>query len=207
MARSTRYRELRTNINQLRRYFLPSKFSPTGSYTERQFDRVSAFRLMVHAEIEWYLELVVFDTANKAYDNWINRHLVTEPLLAMVAYVDSHLGSVPTSLPQTSNRDLDSRIWKSLDWFNSYVRETRGNNGIRAQNILKLLLSVGVSEADIDPIWLTTTDDYGKLRGTVAHSSKQVYSAPDPREELNKVNKIIDGLLPFDEKLSRFRAI
>ena len=70
---------LRSRIRELRNHFLPKLFDPTGSYSARQLDRARAFRLLAHAEIEWYLELVSSETANKAYEAWKVRGVITEP--------------------------------------------------------------------------------------------------------------------------------
>ena len=204
MPSSRKYRDLRGRIRRLRINLLPKKFDPTGSYTEREIDRTSAFSVLAHAEIEWYLEEIVFETANKAYGSWHQQGLVTRPLLAMVAYVDSHLGRVPQKFPTGTSRDLDGRIKKSLDWFNAYTRGS--NHGIREENILKLLLPVGISEFDIDQAWLATTSSFGKKRGEIAHTSQQVSSPPNPEDELNTVNLIVDGLKDIDNKLLDLRS-
>ena len=204
MPTSSRYRKLRARIRKLRDHLLPKKFDPTGSYSERQIDRTAAFKLLAHAEIEWYLEEIVVETANWAFDNWQQRGLVTEPLVAMLTYVDGDLGLPPKIRPSGSNRDLDKRLETAKNRLNAYAKGN--NNGIREENILRLLLSVGISEVDIDQTWLATTNSFGQRRGEIAHSSKQIYSPPNPEDELNTVNQIVNGLLDIDDKLRRFRC-
>src|SRR5271170_1595608 len=51
-----RYRELERRLKKLRSRFLPKAFSPTGDYTDRELDHARGYRLLVHAEIEAYLE-------------------------------------------------------------------------------------------------------------------------------------------------------
>ena len=204
MPVSQRFRELRTAVRQLRNHFLPKQFDPTGTYSERQFDRARAFRLLVHAEIEWYLEEIAFETANKAFDDWQKHGRVTLPLLAMVSFIDARHGKVPQTGTISPSPDLDYRIETSKNRFNAYAKGR--NNGIREEDILRLLLPVGVRESDLDRTWLSTTNSFGQSRGKAAHMSKQVYNAPDPKSEFEIVNQILAGLLDIDVKLLKLRA-
>ena len=203
MECSSQLRELRARIEQLRQHFLPRTFNPTGTYTKRQFDLARAFRLLVHAEIESYLENIAFDTASKAFDDWNQRQLVTEPLLALVAFVEGSLGDVPKTLSSGSTRDLDRRIQLSRDRFNAYTKGR--NHGVRESNVLRLLLPVGISEADIDNTWLSTTNSFAQSRGETAHSSWRVITPPDPQNEYAIVGQILEGLVVIDKKLMTFR--
>ena len=202
MPSSKRYSQLKSRIGELRNHFLPPKFDPTGTYTKRQIDRTRAFRLLAHAEIEWYLEEIVVDTANKAFQSWQQRGLVTKPLISMVAYFDGKLGRVPKNLSGSSELSLEDRIATSRNQFNTYAKSR--NHGIKEKNILKLLLPIGISETEIDQTWLSTTHSFGRSRGEAAHFSNQVYNPPDPQNELNIVNQVITGLLQIDSKLAKF---
>ena len=204
MPSSKSFRDLRSRIRELRNHFLPKTFHPTGSYTERQFDRSRAFRLLAHAEIEWYLEQIASETANIAAENWQKHRQVTKPLLTMVAYVDTHLGGVPNPKQPGVLRDLDSRVEESRKRFNNYARAR--NNGIKEENILRLLLPVGISESNIDQTWLSTTDSFGQNRGETAHRSNQVSNPPDPKNEFDIVTQILEGLSAIDEKLLELRS-
>ena len=205
MASSQEFRTLRARIRQLRSHFLPRPFDPTGSYSARQFDRARAFRLLAHAEIESYLELVSFETANKAYNAWRVRGMITQPLIAMVAYTESTLGKIPETKATKGQSDLETRIEKSRNSLTGYSKSR--NNGIRESNILKLLLPVGIREADIDSTWLSIIDSFGKERGDTAHNSNRVSYPPDPKNEFDKVTQILDGLVDIDQKLLEFRSV
>ena len=204
MGNSIKFCDLRDRIRELRSHLLPSTFDATGSYTDPQIDRTRAFRLLAHAEIESYLEDVVFDTANEAFRAWTDHGVTTMPLVAMVAYVERHLGQVPTGFNIERETDLTVRVKKSRDSFNTYTK-TR-NHGIRERDILRLLLPVGIAVKDIDPTWLATTNSFGSDRGVTAHRSKQVYSPPDPKNEYDIVTQIIEGLSDIDERLLELRS-
>ena len=60
---------------------LPSKFSATSTYSDTQLDRARGYRLLVHAEIETYLEDRAQAVVNSAYTAWKvdskPRHVIT----------------------------------------------------------------------------------------------------------------------------------
>ena len=70
MRLSNRFKELRSRLRELRLHLLPASFSPTGDYTDRQQDRARGYRLLVHAEIESYLEDVSRETVTQAIRDW-----------------------------------------------------------------------------------------------------------------------------------------
>lgn len=59
---SKHYSDLKTSIRSLRRHLLPAKFDPTGTYRDRVFTGVVAFRVLSHAAIEQYFEERSIDT-------------------------------------------------------------------------------------------------------------------------------------------------
>src|SRR5690554_4327391 len=85
MPVSTRFKEMRTRLKELRRHLLPAKFSPTGEYSDRQLDRARGYRLLVHAEIESYLEDVAREVATKAIQEWSNNKKPSTILLSFLA--------------------------------------------------------------------------------------------------------------------------
>jgi hypothetical protein len=72
MLLSARFKEMRSRLKELRKHMLPTTFSPTGNYTERQQDHARGYRLLAHAEIEAYLEDVSRATVTEAIRRWKN---------------------------------------------------------------------------------------------------------------------------------------
>ena len=199
MATSTRFDQLNLRIQELREHLLPGSFDPTGDYDAVQNDRTLSFRLLAHAEIESYLEDIVVETANHAFEAWADRGAITGTLLAMLAYPHSGFLDLPTTKPPNINLDLRDRIERARNQLNRFAMDK--NNGILEANILKLLLPVGISEAELDSVWLATADSFGRLRGGTAHRSFRVEIPPDPKNELDIVTQIVDGLTKIDEQL------
>jgi hypothetical protein len=71
---STQYNQLVSRIEELRTIFLPTPFDPTGIYPAEQATRTLGFRLLVHAEIESFLEERARDLARAALDAWEKRN-------------------------------------------------------------------------------------------------------------------------------------
>ena len=206
MPVSPQFCNLRSRIRQLRDHFLPITFDPTGTYSDSQVDHVRAFRLLAHAELEWYLEEIAVETANKAFDAWQHRGLVTRVLVAMVSsYADGKFRTPLQLQAMREEGDLKGRIEKCKNAFNTYAKGK--NHGIREENILRLLLPLGIDETDIDQTWLSTTSSFGQSRGHSAHQSMKVYNPPDPKNELGIVNQILEGLSDIDAKLAKFRSL
>jgi len=86
MSNSSEFRYLRKRLRELRLRFLPRKFSPTGDYSDLQYDRARAYRLLSHAEIESYFEELALKTAVSAFEEWETSQVLSRPILGMLAY-------------------------------------------------------------------------------------------------------------------------
>ena len=147
MARSARYKSLLTRLTELRRHLLPAAFDPTAVYSPRQIDRVFAYRLLAHAELEHCLEQLVTATVAGAWANYKVDQKPRTCLMALVAYYEGGLGGPPKTLqrPQASNKTLvhlHERINKAREHHVGFV--VRQNNGMTEKNVLRLLMPVGV---------------------------------------------------------------
>jgi hypothetical protein len=122
-------------------------------------------------------------------------------MLALIAYEES--ASVgPTSIltpPQKKAPDVVGRLKRAQTSFNYYVRQS--NHGVKEDNVLRLLLPVGIEEATIDTAWLASIHSWGEDRGSVAHRAKKTQNPPDPESELNTVDYLLKGLKIIDAQL------
>jgi hypothetical protein len=191
MAASRRYKALVRRLDQLRRRMLPRTFSPTGDYSPVQLDKTRGYRLLVHAEIEAFLEDRATDLASKAFNGWRTdskpRHTITA-LLAFCRFADKNYGT------------LSECVGAAFATFNYIIRH---NHGIKEEDILRFLLAVGVEKAKLDATWLSTLSSLGTARGEIAHRSIRAHQPIDPRTEYDTVtNKILPGLQALDEIMS-----
>jgi len=76
--------------------------------------------------------------------------------------------------------------------------------GVRRENVLRLLVPVGLRESEIDPAWLQKIDEFGQSRGSIAHSPNgRVREPVDPKSEFDTVSDIIDGVRVIDLMLEQ----
>lgn len=204
MPRSRRFRELEGRISELRNHLLPKTFDPTGTYSDRVYDRARGFRVLAHAEIESCVEDLGIDTVNAAYEAWKLDRKPRSALIALLAYSQRNLGGPPAGLGQGGAGPLRDRMKTVRDDYVRYVKID--NNGIKEANVLAVLLPAGILESDLDPAWLSTIDSFGARRGDTAHGTGGTQQPPDPAQELNTVRSILSGLARLDEKLAHLRA-
>ncbi|MEU4964988.1 HEPN domain-containing protein [Streptomyces smyrnaeus] len=196
---SSRFQELEHRIAELEKHFIPSPFDPTGSYEDAVYEQTRAFRVLVHAEFEAFIEDRVVEVLNTAFSRWEYSGVISTSLLSVLAYKEtSH--SMPESLSSATQKkkylDLNARVEAAKNEFNRYVRTQ--NHGIKEKNILRLLMPIGFTDKEIDPVWLSVTETWATARGDVAHKSAKMQVRPDPHNEVKTVKQILAGFREVD---------
>lgn len=216
---SSRFRALRSNVKQLRKLLLPSKFSPTGAYASpmRVSMRTLSFRVLAHAEIETYFEERAVEIAKAAWVSWRSEQHPSRVLLHLLAY--SGLATIlpPDSLQAPVGKSAakwsqeQTSIYDRLERSTSkYIKDvTNNNHGIKEKNVLSIILPLGFDVAKCDQLALTMLDQFGSARGAAAHSSAigTVTRLVDPHDENATVQKILNDLLAFDAEFDRLLGI
>lgn len=195
MPLSSRYRTLVQRCAKLRQHFLPDRFSPVGSYSQRQIDRTRGYRLLVHAEIEAYLEDQVRTTATRALHVWKHQTKISLPLVGILAFAKKFDEAAPN--PNTV-RLLNFRLSKSNGHLSETIKE---NHELREKNLYALLLPIGIDETTLDPVWVGRMESFGVARGDVAHQSAvpgSVHHQVDPKSEYETVRELLKGLALLD---------
>lgn len=209
MPKSVRFRTLTRELNRLKKQFIP-KINPTGSYSNRQLALTLAYRVLVHAEIEAYLEDRVWEVVLNAKKNWDSQGKTCRTLICLLAFSGQMMEVPPDTLSPTkgTKKVLEGKIKinKKIDSaIESFKRVIDHNHGIKEANILVLLLPIGIDTDDLDPAWLATMNTFGEERGVVAHSSSTspTIQVPDPATELSRIEQIIQELLKVDELINK----
>lgn len=201
---SPRFMEMQRNITTLRRFMLPGSFDPTGLYSDRVHQRAAAFRLLAHAEFESYLEDAVIAHVRERVARWKRTRRPSVTIASLIAY-DEAAGISPTSLlnpPQKPAPTFDERLDETVRRFHSQVQDR--NHGIREQNILSLVLPIGISTEKLDLDWIQLVDSWAQERGSYAHQSgSKVQKKLDPAREYSTAKRIVDGLREIDQLVSR----
>ena len=152
MPKSVRFRMLTKELNRLKRQFLP-KINPTGSYSERQLAHTLAYRVLVHAEIEAYLEDRVWEVALNAKNHWDSQGKTCRSLICLLGFSGQMMEAPPDTLtPTKGSKALPPekiKVNKKIDLaINSFKRSIDQNHGIKETNLLALLLPIGIDTDD-----------------------------------------------------------
>jgi hypothetical protein len=192
MPVSVLYKNLRKRILALKKQFLD--FKPSDSSLPKNQDELRAFKLLVHAEIESYIENAVLEVWNKCNTEWATNNRVITPLKFLIMFSTSRFEGNDQQLTK------QDRITQILTSFKTSITN---NNGIRKKNILQLVVPLGINYLSIDQTWLTTIDSYGSSRGHVAHNSFSVQQQLDRNDELNNLDLVLKGIKKMDINLQK----
>ena len=209
MPESDKFITLKTQLDRLKDEFLP-EISPTGSYSESQLSRTAAYRVLAHAEIEYYLEERAWTKVIDAKKAW-ETGKTTRTLICLLGFSDLTMDKPPDTLKKPSNvkQDNHDKRLEITEKINSAIKSFKkiidNNHGVKEKNILALLLPIGIDSDDLDPAWLADMNTFGEKRSLVAHTSATSYmtiQTPDPANELNTVTQIKNELLRIDELIN-----
>jgi hypothetical protein len=168
----SRFLDLSDRIDDLHFRFIPI-LDPTGTYSDAEYDRMRAFRLLAHAEIERYLELLLEDAVARFSQQIAIWQLAAQSQSVLVRRLTVHL-------------ELEIR---------SLIKK---NNGAKKDNILTLLKPLGINGSQLDNLWLEAMDTYGTVRGNFAHNANRATQLLDPKTEQDLLYR---QLLPELRKL------
>jgi hypothetical protein len=178
------YRALERRIRRLDRHLLPRSKT---TYSPREYDGTRAYLLLCHAEVEHFIEERAKAIARNALTLWMSDRRPRKPLMALLTMYEGKFTMTDT---------LATRLNKTVVAFEFAV----GNNhGVKEDNVLSLLLPVGIDKTDLDPLWLNEMNTFGTRRGIVAHQAAHaVRSPPDPDVSRAMVGRVLTGLEDVD---------
>jgi hypothetical protein len=197
MSTSRRFRTLTKSLDTLRLYFLPKQFSTLGKYTAREHDLARAYVLLVHAEIESYIEDRAKEIADRAETRWSKAGTHSRVIRRVVG--SHHLRN---QRPWEPFNKSAAAIRAALNSYDSLIHN---NHGIKENNLRTLLFPIGIQYKDLNITWLVNLESFGNRRGLLAHNSIQMLQPVDPDTEFKKVRDILKGLRGLDRKISRLR--
>ncbi|PBJ08159.1 hypothetical protein BSF43_32520 [Pseudomonas ogarae] len=194
------FAHLETRLNDLRVKFLddqinaeiadPTTFSP-------DLDSIAAFRLLMHAEIEDFLERKAKENLDK-----INSQLVVSATGSYRGFPELFYIATIVNRPLDSDHVFDVTALKGH--ISNMIGTARGivkeNNGIKESSFSKLSVFAGKTTDEIDSTLSASLNSYGKSRGDVAHQSTRHSSTINaPSAEFASAKDLVEGLaLYFD---------
>lgn len=162
----------------------PSEFIP-------DVERLAAFRLLVHAEIEDYIE--------KKARNWLNvlKNHIGNKSYNVKSVIDLYVVAMFLESPLSFKIPFDINMFTDelQQILNHANKVIDGNNGIKLESFLKLSILCGKHIDEIDYAIATLLSEYGRKRGDVAHkSTSRVTNIQAPSAELSTAKNILSAL-------------
>jgi hypothetical protein len=193
---SNEYQELQRRLAELKTQFMEFEIPIDRNATSTELDRIAAFKLLMHAEIETFIEDRILRAINENSNQWVVTKVVSRPQLNLLLRWSEH------STEEDRFRDAHDRV--RLDEL--VVRcekrardEVRRNNSIKKDAFLRMCCSAGLTVQDLDSTLLAELDSFGKTRGDVAHKGAgKVRVLNAPAVEVKSVENIVSLLGQFD---------
>lgn len=209
MGATQQFVELRQRMTELEANLIPPLREDLG-YTEADYDRVRAFIVLTHAEVESFLELRVLAELAKRLEAWNTSKRPSGVLMGLLAFggtdwpatIDDYAKPRNETAPSWKLRDLQRRLDSAHATLHGSVRMT--NHGIRKRNTLALLLPLGMQIDELDAALLDQLDAFGGTRGEIAHgSARRVTVQPDPGDAKARAAQLLAGLETLDAAITQ----
>lgn len=195
MPNSARFSKLTRRVATLETRLLPP-IDPSGRYTAAQQDLIRSFRLLVHAELESFLEDRALEIADTALNAFLIKHKTGQGLASLMAYSPLSAQPPPPSARSGSTDTPSVRVRRIVAHYKHSV--SHGNHGIKEKNIVSMLFPVGFLESELDTTLLGTLSSYGSNRGSTAHKAAHTQIPIDPAAEIRTVRWIVAELEKLD---------
>lgn len=203
---SARHQLLFRRSNALRKHLLPKRASLTGNYTKRQTDGIAGYFLLIHAELESYLEDRSLEVLDASYERWKHCRSLSRPLFGIMTYYSGERKGPPASFDpnQYKDRNLDLLIGSAIAQHRGRIKR---NNGVKEGDLCEMLFPLGFSYSDLSTTLVASLDSFGTRRGNFAHQTLgRTPVTIDPFVEATTVDEIIRELLLVDELFSKLLA-
>ena len=198
MANSQRYRFLISRIKFLENNVLPAD-KPSGNYTKREVDLIKSYVLLVHAEIEAFFEDRAKAKVRKALADWIASRTKSTCLKAVLAFTGNEL-----SYEKRRKEESKSIVYRVNRAVSHYLSSINSNNGVKENDLINMLIPLGIELDELDVTWLSIMDSFGAIRGNIAHNSVGAQSVLDRNSEVQRIQQqILPGIATIDEMIQR----
>ncbi len=201
-----RYNSLVSRIKELERIYLPKSTSPIGNYSNEQNHMVNGFCAFSHAEIESYIEDSVRHVVDRCgrmisrgrYPHKMIAHIVSWYLISVCTETADDGECCPRKIMNFKKKPLIDAI---KDCVEAYYVLVSKNNGIKDEDMRRLLAPIGIQIDSLDQTWVADMNSFGKTRGDIVHKSLATMKTLDPIVEKNKVAALLAGLKILDSEL------
>jgi hypothetical protein len=192
---TTEYKQLTVCERQLRDSLITKTVLAYPTTNTSQY-RLRAYRLLSHAEIEFYIENLVLSKIENEKAKWNSTKTITNSIGSLLSYSKFEFPNVSSHLSEVSSRnDAHYRITTIITIYENNIKK---NNGIKEENIIPILIPIGIEYQSISQTLLNNLSSFGRNRGNTAHNSSKVQQLINPNDEINIVSQILQELVDID---------
>jgi hypothetical protein len=187
--RRVQHADLKKRLDTLANSLLPPD-DALGNYTDAQRDQIHAYIVLVHAEIEEYLESLARYVTELA-----RRGSKPSQCAPLISRLIIHKCASRNETPEPITKE-------AIDGAVTYGETIlKRNNGIKADNLFKMFMPLGLIHDDFDTLLLEELNAFGQLRGGIAHTAARLRNGTSPSMERKRVESILDGISHLSEKV------
>lgn len=178
---------------------------PTGIFDQ---DYLRAFRLLCHSETEHILEGLADKLSDEEYKSWKTNGIPSDIVVNIVACHYSGWDKLDCSVkeykPFTDNQlkkhDGQVTMAATEKAYSAYKYSLIKNHGVKEDNFRSMFVPLGVSERNHQPL-IQQLENFGGLRGVVAHTGNSVNNPINPIDEKNIIIDIVKGIFLLDKEV------
>ena len=184
------------NIQSLKSQFCtPTVLSDPISQSSQWF--IDSYLFLVHAEFESYIETIVLNKIEKDLSDFMTKNKLTMAVACCASYSD---------IPHHPSQDINSLAKNSfktiLNENVALFREAvKLNNGIKQNNIVPLLAKVGFNFDAVDHTEFLEVDNFGQVRGDIAHKSIGIRTPITISDEELRIQRLLKVFSDIDKNI------
>jgi hypothetical protein len=189
---ATSHSELKNRLDRLAISLLPID-KDTQVFLKSEEDRMHAYVLLAHAELEEYLEELGRDVVLKA--ERLSGSNSCAPVISRLIYLKNKgTGKFNQATPDA--------IATAVKFYQDIVN---ANNGIKEPNVMALFMPLGLTHDDFNSTLMGNLNTFGRVRGGIAHTAQKLRQGVQPSAERKAVDDILGDLLSLDTKVRALR--
>ena len=190
--KTKKYRELCRRIREIEKHLVRSFMTKNVmDLSERELDLCRGYKILCHAEIEYYFEEVARIILEESLWCWRNEKRVTLPIVGLLGNYEKI----------ETNDNINTKINKIANDY--IIKVIKGNHGIKEDNLKKIYVNLGIDISEFDAMWVAALSSYGSSRGTIAHTSAMAQTPINIQEATTDTNYILTGIEVFEKEIEK----